>query len=44
MKNEHTVGIVILVGAVLLFFMYKFTGAASNCSFADALLGKCGTS
>lgn len=44
MKNEHTIAIVVIVGAALLYFMYRFTGAASNCSFADALLGKCGAS
>lgn len=44
MKHEHTIAIVVIVGAVLLYFMYRFTGAASNCSFIDALTGKCGVS
>ena len=44
MKNGHVGLIVVVVGAGLLYFMYKFTGAASNCSFIDAIMGKCGTS
>jgi len=44
MKHEHVVLTVVLVGAVLLYFTYRFTGAAGNCSFTDALMGKCGVS
>lgn len=43
-KNEHTT-LVILGGlAVVVYLMYRFTGAASNCSFIDAITGKCGVS
>ena len=44
MKNEHVGLTVVIVGAVIVYFLYKWSGAASNCSFFDSILGKCGTS
>jgi hypothetical protein len=44
MKHEHTAIIVVLVGGLLAYYIYKTTGAATNCSFWDTLTGACGAS
>jgi hypothetical protein len=43
MKGGHVL-LIVGVGAVLLYFGYRWSGAASNCGFWDAITGKCGVS
>lgn len=44
MKNGHIVLLVVVGFALVLWFQYRSSGAASNCSFLDTMFGKCGSS
>ena len=39
---KHTWFVVVVIGAVLLYFMWWMSGAASACSFWDTIMHKCG--